>query len=1071
MRARSTPSIARRMLLSAFLAIAAPFLGPSADAGEKVSWTPVPDAVIDATVKAARDPDPAVLTRHATLVRDPWFVADALIGRGAKAEALALAKASDAPRYARLAAYVELRWDADDDAKARAAATDAERALIHWKFDEALALTGAHAPTGDDLVSIRLLRARASALFALGRSDEGFAAAADCAERLERIGAMVALSDVVGQAGTWKLDLGDLRGARARFERCVALREAAGFGALLVSTRNLLAMTLESLGEYAAARTQAEKALAVGEKGPRKADTAASLGILATVCDSLADYRSAATYAERALALAVESGDKYAEAVTLGVLFTIEMQTAPPAKAYERLRKARAAFAQLAEAPALAALDVAECVFERRLGNHVRAMELAEAATKSAKASGDQHQMAAAALEAARCAVAVGDADRAQARYALALSLGQKTGSRLLVAQTLEELGARARAAEELDQALEYYGRARRSFDDLGNRAASAGVAIEIAELLGRTGKVAEGLTLANEALAVAEEVGSIDRRAQALVRLGELERRSGERPKAIATLERAIALAERGRLRDLLAAALGELAATHLDAGSNDLAVATARRAVAIVSSLVEGHSDEGGARSRALHARTFDVGFLAAARLRHVEDATYFLEVGRSGSLLAALDNRPALLEAEIPAALADELRLARADDLSAQAAFRFAVDAGERTAVVAAAKAADAAQARLADVRERVQRSTRRTAPVLYPQPAPLEELRALLREGDALVTYAMPGDADAAAHAVVATRKDARVVALGPVAAVRAACDALDASDRTTSPDAAIAAVHKLLVEPLGLAATTVRVLVSPDAELTQVPFALLFRDGATARPVVLVPSGTTLATLALDGTSRGAKVLALGDPAYDAEPDVRGDAGPLAVRSGAARLVRLPATRDEAKAIGDTVLLDRDATIARLREALAGEARWRAVHLACHGLARRDRGMMSSLALTPAGGDGGILTAAEVFATMRVPADLVVLSACETNRGTTLAGEGLFGPPRAFLFAGAPRVIVSLWKVDDEATRALMTAFYERYKAGVPAATALRDAQAKVAAEPKWRHPGYWAAWVLWGLPD
>ena len=75
-----------------------------------------------------------------------------------------------------------------------------------------------------------------------------------------------------------------------------------------------------------------------------------------------------------------------------------------------------------------------------------------------------------------------------------------------------------------------------------------------------------------------------------------------------------------------------------------------------------------------------------------------------------------------------------------------------------------------------------------------------------------------------------------------------------------------------------------------------------------------------------------------------------------------------------------------------------------------------------------------------------------------------------------MLAGAPRVLVSLWKVDDEATQALMVKFYELWnpKAGkrrVDAATALRRAQAHVRSKTKWKHPYYWAAWVLWGLPD
>ncbi|MHC4137951.1 MAG: CHAT domain-containing protein [Planctomycetota bacterium] len=104
--------------------------------------------------------------------------------------------------------------------------------------------------------------------------------------------------------------------------------------------------------------------------------------------------------------------------------------------------------------------------------------------------------------------------------------------------------------------------------------------------------------------------------------------------------------------------------------------------------------------------------------------------------------------------------------------------------------------------------------------------------------------------------------------------------------------------------------------------------------------------------------------------------------------------------------------------------------------------------------------------------MKIPADLAVLSACETAKGKIYKAEGVIGFTRAFMFAGAPRVVVSLWKVDDEATRALMVKFYELWKPGQMAtATALQKAQEYVASHEKWKHPYFWAAWQLWGRPD
>jgi len=134
----------------------------------------------------------------------------------------------------------------------------------------------------------------------------------------------------------------------------------------------------------------------------------------------------------------------------------------------------------------------------------------------------------------------------------------------------------------------------------------------------------------------------------------------------------------------------------------------------------------------------------------------------------------------------------------------------------------------------------------------------------------------------------------------------------------------------------------------------------------------------------------------------------------------------------------------------------------------------ERPTLSSLALTPDEENDGFFTCLEIFR-MRIPADLVVLSACNTARGRVYRAEGIVGLTTAFMIAGAPRVICSLWKVDDGATKALMVKFYELWNPkegeGLPAATALKQAQEFVRSHERWTHPYYWAAWVLWGLPD
>ncbi|MEJ7709790.1 MAG: CHAT domain-containing protein [Pyrinomonadaceae bacterium] len=145
--------------------------------------------------------------------------------------------------------------------------------------------------------------------------------------------------------------------------------------------------------------------------------------------------------------------------------------------------------------------------------------------------------------------------------------------------------------------------------------------------------------------------------------------------------------------------------------------------------------------------------------------------------------------------------------------------------------------------------------------------------------------------------------------------------------------------------------------------------------------------------------------------------------------------------------------------------------YRVIHVATHGLLNAERPQFSGLVLSlvgdTAGGDGFLRTD-EIF-NLRLGSPLVMLSACETGLGREKRGEGVIGLTRAFMYAGAPTVGVSLWSVADRSTSDLMTDFYRRLLAaeGTPTA-ALRAAQQNMIANKKYSAPFYWAPFVLVG---
>jgi CHAT domain-containing protein len=313
-----------------------------------------------------------------------------------------------------------------------------------------------------------------------------------------------------------------------------------------------------------------------------------------------------------------------------------------------------------------------------------------------------------------------------------------------------------------------------------------------------------------------------------------------------------------------------------------------------------------------------------------------------------------------------------------------------------------------------------------------------------------------------------------------------------------------ALGRILLGPVwSEAARASRLVVVPDAGLQVVPFgALPVPDPGRElllehAEVVDLPSMTTLALARqrLDHRLPAAKWAAiLADPVFAAgDPRLRGPSGgrPVAVRQAAQEdqvrkaaagallpvFERLPSSRREAEEIARLAprgqvwtALDLDAN----REAVLSGAlgAYRIVHFATHGVANTRNPELSGLVLSQVDAAGrpreAFLGLSDIYE-LDLGADLVVLSGCQTALGKEVRGEGLMGLTRGFLYAGVPRVVASLWTVQDRATAELMTRFYRAmWQDGLAPAAALRQAQRSLRREPRYRNPYSWAGFVLQG---
>ncbi|MBL9086936.1 MAG: CHAT domain-containing protein, partial [Planctomycetia bacterium] len=1009
----------------------------------------------------------------------PAEAADARAAAGEAAAALGwLAHAADALLQAGVAAYrardpktAAARWrrsaalhherglaDAEASTLANVAVAEEYGGDLRAALATATAVLTLRAALGDDDAKARAL-ARVGALHA---ATGDLAAAADAYERalplVRAAGDAEAEGEIMTALGRLQVRRGDRRKALPMLAAAVERARAGGSPAVLSDALRALGHAKAGLGD-GEARSLILEALAVAEAAhdePSTVEARLELGAFALARGDPVAAGASFREADRA---AEAAGYAPGRARALAYLGALHVSLGDYPKALASFQKAQQTLEAVGDRAGRANVLGAIGDVHRRLADFGKADDALAEARRLAQDVGDREVLGAIATHEANLLFSRGELERALAAHEAVRTAAAKAGARAEEASAWANVGAVRAELGDLEGATEALEAARGIVEELGDPAL-ARVLVNLGDVRLRGPAPAGAVPLLERSRALCEEAKDRAGAVVATLTLAEARRRMGDAKAALALLDRAERDAERLRADDLLVRVLAATAAARLDLGEAALALETAKRAVPMMERLVRAQGDDDATSSRAQYADLYDVGARAAAARDDAGWVVYFLENGRAGSLLDALGGRDALQAAGLP----DELRAAesaaRAAETTALHAYAEALERDDLAATRARRTELDAARDAMTDVVGRIQRERTAAATVFYPRAAPLEELQAGLASDEAFVWF---GLTSVEAVAVVATSDAARAVRLGPTDAVVAACEALVPNDASADPKRAVATLVARVVTPLELPASVRRVLVSPDGALSLAAPALLF----PGRDVVLAPSGTTLLALAEERARRGSGVLAVGDPAYEAAE------GGRASRSRA--LVALPGTRAEVEAVGTKVLVGKEATPARLRAEAATRERWRAIHVACHGLVDVRRPALSALALTPGEGDDGMLAARDVFV-MRLPADLAVLSACETGRGRVVRGEGLLGLTRAFMFAGAPRVIVSLWKVDDAATRALMEAFYAAWSPkdggkGLPASAALRKAQEAVAADPRWKHPYYWAAWVLWGLPD
>ncbi len=809
------------------------------------------------------------------------------------------------------------------------------------------------------------------------------------------------------------------------------------------------------------------------------------------------DLDAAAAGFARALALARKTSNRRGEATTLTNYGLVDDQRGDPFRAVDRYRDAVALWRQLDEpiewAQALANLGEAL----GKLDHHDEALDALNEALALARQTGERAREASFLTLIGWVYRLAGRPENALEPLREALTIRRDLGDTLSEVGVLDRLGTVLRLSGDTSAAEAHYRQALEQSQAPAPRNLGKATQVNLGCLLAETDRHDEAAVLLATGTEYFEQVTDPPSRSHTAYCQARLARYRGDHDEAAVYIRDAMTIVE--GLRERARARGHRFPPVGLWQDYADFEVEL----------LIERFR-------RTNDASDLEQAFTAAdrTRARRLYELTAFTRGGAENAA-AQVDRQR---EQDLQTRLAE------------LAARRTALAPTSEPAMTANAEAVEAEirrhQRELESIRANQRASERAHGLRRSPRAVDIPEVQALLTPNSVFLTYVLGA---AGSHLLAMTRETLDVFALPPRAILEAQAEGLHAALADSHRDHSghgqwshvAARLGPMLLPVAAIPPGTKRLLISAQGALHYVPFMVLPSPRPSTRPeagdirrvvddfeTVSVPSASVWAALrrrhVANGTpahrtpSRHApssqadnllRVAVFADPVFAADdprfghPIVAGpsantvDRGIMLDRLPAGPLPRLPATADEAAAIGTHLEADQLRLFigweATKRTVLDTDLRpYRVLHFATHAWVDERFPELSGLVLTKIGQDGvprdGALYLHEVDS-LALRADLTILSGCQTALGRHIRGDGLMSLTQGFLNAGSRQVLVSLWSVDDVATSRLMAVFYDRFlHHGERPATALRHAQQWLRAQPGYAAPRYWATFVLQG---
>ncbi|MBW4613612.1 MAG: tetratricopeptide repeat protein [Desmonostoc vinosum HA7617-LM4] len=837
-------------------------------------------------------------------------------------------------------------------------------------------------------------------------------------------------------------DLGDKQKALSFYNQALPILRAVGYIEGEATTLNNIGLVYDDLGDKQKALSFYNQALAIHRTVGNRAGEATVLNNIGLVYDSLADKQKALTFYNQALPIFRAVGNKEGEANTLtniGVVYS-------------------------------------------DLGDKQKALSFYNQALPISRAIGDRQRESETLNGIGAVYSDLGDKQKALSFYNQALSIKRAIVDRKGEAIALSDIGTVYSDLGDKQKALSFYNQALPISRAIGYRAGEASILVNIGAVYSDLGDKQKALSFYNQALPILRAVGYRAAQASTLYNIAFTERNRGNLQQALTQVEAAIKIIEDLR--------------TKIDSQELRASYFASKQDVYkfYIDLLMQLHKKD--------PSKGYDALALQAS------------DRSRARSLIELLTEANIDIKKDIdPKLLAEEQRLQLLVDAKEKQLSQLSTQKEPPNQLVAQTKQQlENLLKQQQELKVKIRATNPEYANLKYPQPLTLSEIQQQLDKNTLLLQYSL---GEERSYLWVVTPNSLDTYELPKREQIEKLAKNLynnylrNPGMQGVSPEETAKAadeLSKLILAPVADKLEQQRIVIVGDDALQYIPFAALTSGksatGSNYQPLVVnheiisLPSISTIAIIRqqLKTRAKAPKTLAiLADPVFtasdervtgkstntnnDLDIELQQSALNRSARNiNLSQIERLKNTRTEAQEILKLIPSDRLQAFdfdANYNWATNKQlSQYRMLHFATHGFLDSTNPELSGIVLSLIDKQGkpqkGFLRLAEIF-NLDFPAELVVLSACETGLGKEVKGEGLVGLTRGLMYAGAARVVVSLWNVNDEATSLLMRQFYsEMLQRGLSPAAALRAAQLKLWQQEQWRNPYSWAGFTLLG---